>query len=127
MTPDPALPNRPDLPAYLLEAVEAESRSVEDLRALARYADALADQRATEDERESRSTNEPDESDRPEKPAPNGEQEAALRDDRPVDVPSKAGLVMKHINGNWYYYWQYREKGKDSPTQDYAGPVNPRS
>lgn len=57
-------PTFPDLPAYPLEAVKLESRSVEDLRALARYADYRAA------EQESLSTNELDESDRPEKPAP---------------------------------------------------------
>ncbi|WP_233264974.1 hypothetical protein [Halomarina oriensis] len=119
---------RPDLPAYLLDPVESDARTPDELRALAAYAEALADDREAAAEAEATQqddANEDGDSAR-EKPDRNEEREADLRADRPDDVPSGAGLVMKHINGNWYYYWQYREPGKETPTQDYAGAVNPK-
>ncbi|MWG33113.1 hypothetical protein GQS65_01185 [Halomarina oriensis] len=112
----------------MLDPVESDARTPDELRALAAYAEALADDREAAAEAEATQqddANEDGDSAR-EKPDRNEEREADLRADRPDDVPSGAGLVMKHINGNWYYYWQYREPGKETPTQDYAGAVNPK-
>jgi hypothetical protein len=44
-------------------------------------------------------------------------------DDLPDDVPSKATLTVKEINGNRYHYWQWREG--DKVKSKYKGPVNP--
>jgi len=43
-------------------------------------------------------------------------------DDLPDDVPSKAAITIKEINGNRYYYWQWREG--DRVKSKYKGPVN---
>jgi hypothetical protein len=43
-------------------------------------------------------------------------------DDRPDEVPGKATVVIKTINDNRYYYWQWREGEKVK--SKYAGPVN---
>ncbi|WP_254547260.1 hypothetical protein [Halomarina pelagica] len=44
-------------------------------------------------------------------------------DGRPEDVPSKASVVTKHINGNDYHYWQWREG--EQVKSAYKGPANP--
>ncbi|GAA0312917.1 hypothetical protein [Halarchaeum salinum] len=84
-----------------------EDCSAEELRAIERYADALAEYR----EREARlAEDDQDEvADRPE--------------ELPDDVPTRATLTIKEINGNRYYYWQWREG--DKVTSKYRGPVNP--
>ena len=42
--------------------------------------------------------------------------------DLPDDVPRKAGVVVKNINDNQYYYYQWRER--DQVKSKYKGPVN---
>jgi hypothetical protein len=44
-------------------------------------------------------------------------------DDLPEGVPGRATLTTKTINGNDYYYWQWR--AGDSIKSEYIGPVNP--
>jgi hypothetical protein len=39
------------------------------------------------------------------------------------DAPSRATLTTKKINGNQYYYWQWREGKKIK--SEYIRPVNP--
>jgi len=41
----------------------------------------------------------------------------------PKMSPPKATLTEKEINGNRYYYWQWREG--DKIKSQYKGPVNP--
>ena len=81
--------------------------SPETLRDIATYADELAAYREEAAEKEREESDEA-ERDRPES--------------RPVDVPGKATLTVKEINGNRYYYWQWREG--DTVTSQYKGPVN---
>lgn len=44
-------------------------------------------------------------------------------DSLPDDVPAKATITTKEINGNRYYYWQWREG--DKVCSKYKRPVNP--
>jgi hypothetical protein len=46
-------------------------------------------------------------------------------DDLPDDVPTKASVVVKEINSNRYYYYQWREGSKVK--SKYKAPVNPDS
>ena len=46
-------------------------------------------------------------------------------DDLPDDVPAKASVVVKNINSNRYYYYQWREGSKVK--SEYKAPVNPDS
>jgi hypothetical protein len=82
--------------------------SPEQLRDVARYAEALAAHKARGADVDEKADN--DESD--ERP-----------DDLPDDVPSKATITIKEINDNRYYYWQWREGS--SVKSKYKGPVNP--
>ncbi|MFC7076084.1 hypothetical protein [Haloarcula halophila] len=43
-------------------------------------------------------------------------------DDLPDDVPSKPTIIIKEINNNRYYYWQWREG--DKIRSQYKSPVN---
>lgn len=43
-------------------------------------------------------------------------------DELPDDVPAKATTTIKEINGNRYYYWQWRDGEKIR--SKYKGPVN---
>jgi len=48
--------------------------------------------------------------------------QAAAGTDRPDSVPAKASTTVKEINGNRYYYWQWRD-GEKIRSQ-YNGPVS---
>ena len=82
--------------------------SPEQLRYVARYAEALAAHKA-------RGTDIDEESDK--------DESEDRPDDLPDDVPSKATITIKEINDNRYYYWQWREGS--SVKSKYKGPVNP--
>lgn len=94
----------PTLPSEL--ATACTELSVSQLRALAEYADAVADHRERA-ERRNRREETPDE--RP--------------DDRPDDVPAGASVTVKEINENRYRYWQWRDGEKIK--SKYIGPANP--
>ena len=79
----------------------------EQLRYVARYAEALAAHKA----RGGHVDKEPDDDEGDERP-----------EDLPDDVPSKATITIKEINDNRYYYWQWREGS--SVKSKYKGPVN---
>ena len=104
------MPNDPPTPPASLptEIVDAlnEARS-EHLRDVARYAEALAEYK----EREARIEEEADDADVEERP-----------DDLPNDVPAKATITIKEINGNRYYYWQWRDG--DKIRSRYEGPAS---
>ncbi|GGL39818.1 hypothetical protein GCM10009037_24540 [Halarchaeum grantii] len=102
MSDSPPTPPQ-ELSSDLVESLEG--CSAEELRAVERYADALAEYR----EREARlAEDDQDEvADRPE--------------ELPDDVPTRATLTIKEINDNRYYYWQWREG--DKVTSKYKGPV----
>jgi hypothetical protein len=93
-----------ELPDDFVETLTQYSN--EQLRDVARYAEALAEYR----ERKAR-LEENDES-----------EEFDLNDDLPEEVPSKATITIKTINGNRYYYWQWREGEKIK--SKYKGPVD---
>ncbi len=82
--------------------------SPDQLQHVARYAEELAEHKA----REARLEEESDEDGIDKRP-----------EDLPDEVPSKATVTIKEINGNRYYYWQWREG--DKVKSKYKGPVNP--
>lgn len=49
-------------------------------------------------------------------------EDSADDSDLPDDVPRKAGVVVKTINDNQYYYYQWREG--DQVKSKYKAPVN---
>jgi hypothetical protein len=108
MPSDPPTPPR-ELPASIVDTLEDCSQ--EQLQAIARYADQLAEHKAREARLKEASDDddEPDVEDRP--------------DDMPDDVPAKASIVTKEINDNRYHYWQWREG--DQIKSKYKAPVDP--
>jgi len=84
------------------------SYTPEQLRYVARYAEALASHKA----RGGHVDEKPDDDEGDEQP-----------DDLPDDVPSKATITIKEINDNRYYYWQWRDG--ESVRSKYKGPVDP--
>ena len=95
-----------DLPTEIVNTLNGYSP--DQLRHVARYAEALAEYKA----REARLEEESEDDEIDERP-----------DDLPDDVPSKATITIKEINDNRYYYWQWREG--DTVTSKYKGPVSP--
>jgi hypothetical protein len=53
-----------------------------------------------------------------------GEPSDADTDALPEAVPPNASIVTKTINGDDYYYWQWREG--ETITSTYKAPVNPK-
>ncbi|WP_394743104.1 hypothetical protein [Natronococcus roseus] len=95
-----------DPPKYILEGLEKQSP--ETLREIAQITTEMADEKERQLEAELE------------------EQEVA---DRPKDLdrddaPSRATLTTKKINGNQYYYWQWREGEKTK--SEYIRPVDPK-
>ncbi|ELY59271.1 hypothetical protein [Natronococcus jeotgali] len=95
-----------DPPKYILEGLEKQSP--ETLRKIAQIATEMADNKERQLETELE------------------EQEIA---DRPTDLdrddaPSSATLTTKEINGNRYYYWQWREG--EQIKSEYIRPVDPK-
>src|SRR6056297_2158630 len=95
-----------DLPEIVVDALD--ELDPDQLRSAARYAERLADH----EDRGGRREGESDEDD-VEDPG----------DDPPEGVPAKATLTTKTINGNRYYYWQWRDG--ETVTSKYEGPVHP--
>jgi len=81
--------------------------SPDQLKDVARYAEALAEYK----DREARLEDESDDDKIEERP-----------DDLPSDVPAKATITIKEINDNRYYYWQWRDG--DKIKSKYKGPVS---
>ncbi len=104
-----------ELSADVVDAIEGCSSA--ELEALAQYAEALAAYRATsqpgEPDRESTDDDVDDETD--------SDRTAVDTSDRPERVPAKASTTIKEINGNRYYYWQWRDG--DQVRSQYKGPV----
>ena len=101
-----------ELSADVVEAIEGCSST--ELEALAQYVETLAAYRAE---------SQTEESDRERDDETDGDQAAADVADWPEGVPAKASTTIKEINGNRYYYWQWRDGG--SVKSKYKGPVNP--
>ena len=76
------------------------------LRVISKYADELAKHK----EREARLDE-------------GGDNSEDRLDDLPSEVPTKATIIIKEINDNRYYYWQWRDG--DKIRSKYKGPVNP--
>lgn len=106
MSYEPPTPPQ-DIPREVIDTLDESTP--ERLRAVARYAESLAEFKEREALLEESST----ESDVEERP-----------DDLPTDVPTKASITIKEINNNQYYYWQWREG--DKIRSQYKGPVNPK-
>lgn len=51
------------------------------------------------------------------------EEDEVVDEDLPKNVPSKASKTQKTINGNDYWYWQWRDG--EQIKSEYIGPVNP--
>ncbi|WP_254280569.1 hypothetical protein [Haloarcula marina] len=101
MSYDPPTPPA-ELPAEVVDTLNGSSP--ETLTRIAQYAEELATHKRREARLEADEANE-------ESPK-----------DRPDGVPSKATVTEKEINGNRYYYWQWRD-GEKIRSQ-YKGPVN---
>lgn len=80
--------------------------SPETLTKLATYVEALAEYKAREQRLASKDDDEPD----------------TPPEDLPDGVPAKASITIKEINGNRYYYWQWRDGEKIK--SKYKGPAN---
>jgi hypothetical protein len=103
-------PPPPDVAQFLLDGLDRQDP--DELRTIATYAEKLATWKEPEAESEDKEDAEPEvESDR------------EIPEDLPDDVPAKASIVIKEINDNRYYYWQWREG--DKVTSKYKGPVSP--
>lgn len=114
---DEAPPTPPStLPDELVELVE--NCSPAELDALVQYAESLANARETSPEETSR---EVDEAEQQERDAAAADGEHNDRTERPDGVPAKASTTIKEINGNRYYYWQWRDG--DQVRSKYKGPV----
>jgi Ni/Co efflux regulator RcnB len=101
---DPTPPD--DIPEYIQTGLQSQSPKT--LRKIAAYATTLAESKEAQQDEE----DEDEDEDRVSKPS----------DDVPDDVPAKASTVIKEINDNRYYYWQWREG--HSVKSKYKGPVN---
>jgi hypothetical protein len=120
------------LPTTVVDALDSMSSA--ELRRVAVYANRLAD------ERERSSTNSQDVGGRDGGDGAQGEESEASDDDgrtaeeagpttgpdetpeRPDSVPAKATTVVKEINDNRYYYWQWRDG--DQVKSKYMKPVS---
>ena len=80
--------------------------SPDKLSKIAKYAEELAEYKAREQRVAEKNENEFN----------------ASADDLPDGVPAKASITIKEINGNRYYYWQWRDG--DKIKSKYKGPVN---
>jgi hypothetical protein len=100
-------PEPPEIAQYLLDGLVRQPP--EDLRAIASYADSLAAWKLANEESSSDDENGESSTDEEQKISPDG-------------VPSKATIVVKEINGNQYYYWQWREG--EHIRSKYEGPVS---
>ena len=94
-----------DLPDGIVDALDDYPPDL--LQDVANYAEELAEYR----EREARLEEQDSRSEVEERP-----------EDLTDDVPSKATITIKEINGNRYYYWQWRDG--DRVKSKYKGPVN---
>jgi len=115
--PDPSTrPVAPDIPEYLLDALDA--REPEELREIAEYADQLAAFYAHQRDQELERRRREESVDR------DDVREAGYSTDPDdYDVPASAYITIKEPHqGKKYYYWQWRS-GSNSWKNKYIGPV----
>jgi hypothetical protein len=103
-SPQPTPP--PSIPQYILDGLDRQD--AESLRDIASHAHALAEWK------EAVAAEEIDEDDIV-------REDSIDDDDRPDDVPAKACVTIKEINGNRYYYYQWRAGSKIK--SQYKAPV----
>lgn len=112
-TSSPPTPEPPaSIPQYILDGLDRQDAQT--LEEIYRYAEDLAAAKAAQAEAE----------------LEDGDEEVVREDsedvdDLPDDVPTKASVVVKNINSNRYYYYQWREGSKVK--SKYKAPVNPDS
>jgi len=112
-TSAPPTPEPPaSIPQYILDGLDRQDAQT--LEEISRYAEDLAAAKAAQAEAE----------------LEDGDEEVVREDsedvdDLPDDVPTKASVVVKEINSNRYYYYQWREGSKVK--SKYKAPVNPDS
>lgn len=112
-TSSPPTPEPPaSIPQYILDGLDRQDAQT--LEEISRYAEDLAAAKAAQAEAE----------------LEDGDEEVVREDsedvdDLPDDVPTKASVVVKEINSNRYYYYQWREGSKVK--SKYKAPVNPDS
>jgi hypothetical protein len=106
MTDHPPAPPA-ELPATIVTTLD--DYSSDHLRAVAQYAEALAEHR----DRQARLAEDDEER----------EEIEERPEDLPDDVPTKATVTTKTINDNRYDYWQWREG--DQIKSKYKGPASP--
>ncbi len=115
-------PPAPDLPQYVLDAIEGQSP--EQLETIARYAEDLRDWQLSkrQQEIEKRRVEESIEDEEREEL----EEQGISTDPDNYDIPSKSAYItVKETKpGYHYYYWQWRDG--DSWKNEYIAPVNPR-
>lgn len=112
--PPPTPPDR--IPKYIAEGLAKQDAGT--LRAIATHAEALAAHReavaeGTLEEETTAEDDRPDDWD-------DDEWEAAVEG---TEAPAKATLTVKTINGNDYYYYQWREG--DEIRSEYVAPASP--
>ncbi|QLG29888.1 hypothetical protein HUG10_19965 (plasmid) [Halorarum halophilum] len=96
-----------DLPQYVVDALNRQDPRT--LRVIAKHAEELASWKDAHAE----DTPEEDDAVR---------EETTEDSDRPKGVPGKASIVVKNINDNRYYYYQWRDG--DKVKSKYKGPVD---
>lgn len=112
-TSSPPTPEPPaSIPQYILDGLDRQDAQT--LEEISRYAEDLAAAKAAQAKAE----------------LEDGDEEVVREDsedvdDLPDDVPTKASVVVKEINSNRYYYYQWREGSKVK--SKYKAPVNPDS
>ncbi|WP_435320958.1 hypothetical protein [Haloarchaeobius sp. TZWSO28] len=104
---EPEQPSPPEEVAqYVIDGLNRQD--ADKLRRIASYSNALANWKEAAGATDQRS-------------GENEDDQAADQDDRPSAVPAKASTVVKKINNNRYYYWQWRDG--DKIRSKYKGPV----
>lgn len=100
---------RSNVPKYIQQGLEKQDP--ETLREIANRATALANEKEAELEVELS-----------EREVDDGELPEEIREQEPDEAPSKAGITIKTINDNRYYYYQWREG--DQIKSEYIAPVD---
>ena len=108
-TPTPEPPA--SIPQYILDGLDRQDAQT--LQEISRYAEDLAAAKEAAAEAELEDDEEV------------VREDSEDVDDLPDDVPAKASIVVKEINSNRYYYYQWREGSKVK--SEYKAPVNPDS
>lgn len=102
---------RSNVPKYIQQGLEKQDP--ETLREIANRATVLANEKEAELEAEL-----------PKREVDDVELPEEICEQEPDEAPSKAGITIKTINDNRYYYYQWREG--DQIKSEYIAPVDPQ-